>query len=332
MTGESKVAPVAEELENARQSIQQLLDTLGGAIVGQERLLVGVVVGLLARGNVLLEGQPGLGKTLLVKLLAQALQLDFSRVQFTPDLMPADITGTQALVSAADGSNQLVFRKGPLFANIVLADEINRATPKTQSALLEAMQEQGVTVAGRRHLLPAPFAVIATQNPIEMEGTYPLPEAQLDRFMMKLSVSFPDVEALAEIAMRTTGTETLSVKQVMDGPALKTLQEQVRGVIVDPLLARRAAELVAATHPGNQNASPAIARFVKYGASPRAVQALVLAGRANALMAGRAFVTAEDLFAFAQEILAHRLVLGFEAELEGVTSEELVKTVVESMT
>ena len=259
-------------------------------------------------------------------MLADALHLDFSRIQFTPDLMPADITGTTALVQT-DGGSELQFRPGPIFAHIVLADEINRATPKTQSALLEAMQEHAVTVAGERRILEEPFFVIATQNPIEMEGTYPLPEAQLDRFLLKLDVPFPTFEVLRNIGVLTTGKAMPEVSAVMDRQTLLDVQDLVREIVVAPHVADMAARLTLATHPESEASPPVVKKFVKYGASPRAMQALMLAGRAEALMAGRPWVSGTDLKKVAHPILRHRMILGFDAELEGVTADQIVDAV-----
>ena len=303
------------------------MSEIGTAFYGQDAVVRGVLVGMLTRGNVLLEGQPGLGKTLLVKVLAQALSLDFSRIQFTPDLMPADITGTEALIRDENGATDLRFRAGPLFAHIVLADEINRATPKTQSALLEAMQEHAVTVSGRRRVLEEPFCVIATQNPVEMEGTYPLPEAQLDRFLLKLDVPFPPRDVLVGIGLRTTGDEVPSISPVVNREEMLGLQRLVRRIVLAPEVAEYAANLVMATHPDQPDAPPAVRRFCRYGASPRAMQALILAGRAEALLAGRPWVAAEDLTKTAHAILGHRLILNFEAELEGTRAADLVDAV-----
>ena len=300
------------------------------AYIGQPALVRGVLLGLLTRGNLLLEGTPGLGKTLLVKVLSEALDLRFSRIQFTPDLMPADITGGPTLVKLPDGATELRFRPGPVFANIVLADEINRGTPKTQSALLEAMQEQAVTIGGTRHDLEAPFFVIATQNPIEMEGTYPLPEAQLDRFIFKLDVPFPDVETLTRIGLETTGNQAPQVQAVLSQEELLRLQALVRELVLAPHVAELAARVVLATHPDQPHAPQPVKDFVRYGASPRAMQALLLAGRAHALLDGRGRVSSEDVLAVAPMILGHRVFLRFEAELEGVDSAAVVAAVLDA--
>jgi len=317
----------ASALEQAMGALGRLEEAIHAVYFGQEELVHHVVLGLMARGNLLLEGPPGLGKTLLVSVLADALELDFSRIQFTPDLMPADITGTTALMRDASGQTKLEFQAGPIFSNIVLADEINRATPKTQSALLEAMQEKSVTVSGQRMKLDAPFFVLATQNPVEMEGTYPLPEAQLDRFLFKLDVPFPSREVLREIGLRTTGIEELRVETVMTKEQLLGLQDLVRRVIVAPKIADMAAHIVLATHPDKGEAPGIVRQYVQWGASPRAMQALLLAGRAEALMSGRAWVNEEDLARVAPHILRHRVILNFDARLEHVSSDTLVDAI-----
>ncbi|MEX1366159.1 MAG: AAA family ATPase [Nannocystaceae bacterium] len=317
--------PITEQrLVQAQEALGMLKAEIERRLYGQSALVVQAIIGLLARGNVLIEGQPGLGKTLLVRVMSEALHLDFSRIQFTPDLMPADITGSQSLVHDEQGRASLEFRPGPVFSNIVLADEINRATPKTQSALLEAMQEQSVTIGGSRRPLPAPFMVIATQNPIEMEGTYPLPEAQLDRFLLKLEVAFPSFETLRDIGLNTTGSVETATHRVMDKQTLMGLQELVREIAVAPHVAEHAARLTMATHPDAPDAPEPIRKYVRYGASPRAMQALILAGRAHALLCGRAWMSEEDIHQVAHPVLRHRMIPSFDAKLDNVTNNDLV--------
>ena len=314
-------------LQTATASLSAVLAELGKVVLGQETLCREVMIGLLGGGNVLVEGQPGLGKTLLVRTLADAVEITASRIQFTPDLMPADITGTQVLMRDDSGRSTLEFRKGPIFANLVLADEINRATPKTQSALLEAMQEHAVTIAGVRHVLEEPFCVIATQNPIETEGTYPLPEAQLDRFLLKAIVTFPSMEVLRSIGLSTTGVAHTTARRVMSRDQLLAIQRLVRQIVVAPHVAEVAAQITMSTHPEHAMSPARVKKFVRFGASPRAMQALLLAGRANALLAGRAHVGVEDLVAIATPVLRHRMILGFDATLDGVTADSLVADV-----
>jgi MoxR-like ATPase len=323
MNAEADIARIATQLRRLEQELRKVY-------VGQDVLVRAALVGLVAGGNLLIEGTPGLGKTLLVRLLSQALQLNFSRIQFTPDLMPADITGGQTLLRTGDGAVELRFRPGPIFANIVLADEINRGTPKTQSALLEAMAEQSVTIAGKRRPLPPPFFVIATQNPIEMEGTYPLPEAQLDRFLFKLHVTFPSLDELTRIGLETTSGPAPALEPVLDGPGLIAAQRRAEQIIVDPALARRAAELVMATHPDRPDSPAIVKKYVRFGASPRAMQAMLRAGRAEALLSGRANLSEQDLRAVALPVLRHRIFRRFEAEMEGVSTDELVAAALKS--
>ena len=304
---------------------------IGKVIVGQSDLVRTVVVCLLCEGHALLEGVPGLGKTMLLKTLSDAVALEFNRIQFTPDLMPADITGTQVLEEGDDGRRSFTFKPGPVFANLVLADEINRATPKSQSALLEAMQERQVTVAGETRHLPRPFLVMATQNPLEMEGTYPLPEAQLDRFLLKALVPFPSAEELVAVVDRTTGAAPATVQPVVEAARLRAMVELTRQVPVAEHLTRHAVDLIVATHPERPESPEGVKRFVRFGASPRGAQALVLAAKAAALLDGRPNVSASDLRAVALPALRHRLVLGYEAAAAGVTSDQLIAEVLDAV-
>jgi MoxR-like ATPase len=297
-------------------------------IVGHHELIDQVLVALLAGGHVLLEGVPGLGKTLLVKTVAQTLALRFARIQFTPDLMPADIVGTTVVMQDAQGRRYFEFQRGPVFTQVLLADEINRATPKTQSALLEAMQEHAVTVGGTSYPLEEPFFVLATQNPIEMEGTYPLPEAQLDRFLFKLRAEFPKVDDLVEIIDRTTASALPAVEVVASAARLLAMMRLVRQVEVASHVKAYAARLVQATHPHSGGSSLA-RRYVRYGSSPRGAQALILAGKVRALMAGRAHVAFADIQALALPALRHRIILNFEGEAEGLDPDLIVRNVLD---
>ncbi len=295
-------------------------------IVGQEEVIRLALVALLADGHLLLEGLPGLGKTMLVRTMGRALSLDFTRVQFTPDLMPADILGTDVLEMDEAGGRRFRFHRGPVFTHLLLADEINRATPKTQSALLEAMQERQVSVGGRTYPLPRPFLVLATQNPIELEGTYPLPEAQLDRFLFKVEVGYPDEDALVEILRRTTGEEEPTIEPVADAEVVLAMQRLARAVPVATPVARYAARLIAASHPQNERAPEMVRRYLRYGASPRGAQALIRGSKVIALLAGRYNVAVEDIRAVARAALRHRLILTYEAEAEGIVADRIIET------
>ncbi|MCB0216604.1 MAG: MoxR family ATPase [Caldilineae bacterium] len=319
------------DVERFRASAAAVEAELGRIIVGQDALIRGTLITLLAGGHALLEGVPGLGKTLLVRSLARAIGARFSRIQFTPDLMPADIVGTTIIAEDEAGRRAWRYEPGPLFANLVLADEINRASPKTQSALLEAMQERSVTVAGTTRPLPEPFLVLATQNPIEMEGTYPLPEAQLDRFLMHLRVPFPDRQSLVAIAERGTGDAVDGAGPVVDLASLVAMQGLARALPIAPHVSGLAADLVLATHPEAPGAPESLRRYVAYGASPRAAQALVSAGKVRALLEGRFNVAAEDLVALAPAVLRHRLVPSYEARAEGLDMDALVRQLVATL-
>ena len=303
---------------------------VGKVIVGQQTVIRGVLICLMTGGNCLLEGVPGIGKTLLVKTLSEALTLDFRRIQFTPDLMPADVVGTM-VIAEEGGSRGFRFEPGPIFSNVVLADEINRATPKTQSALLEAMQEHSVTVAGTTNMLPEPFVVLATQNPIEMEGTYPLPEAQLDRFMLKLNVEPPNREDLNEILDRTTRVEQPSADPVMAGPEILEWRRLARGVVLADHVADYATRLVLGTQPTSKEPPESVSKYVRYGSSPRGAQALILAAKVAALLDGRVNVAFRDIQAAAPPALRHRVLLSFEAEADGVTPDDVVRDVIRAV-
>ncbi len=318
----------AEEFAATARAIE---DEVAKLIVGQRSLIRQTLITLLAGGNALLEGVPGLGKTMLVRCLAQAVDCKFSRIQFTPDLMPADIVGTNIIVEDEQGRRKFQFEPGPVFANLVLADEINRATPKTQSAMLEAMQEHSVTVAKVTRPLPEPFFVLATQNPLEMEGTYPLPEAQLDRFFFKLDVDYPSVEELVEIADRTTGVEIPQPRPVATGETIRAMQFLARGVPIAQHVTEAAARLVRVTLPDDPGAPEMVHSYVNYGSSPRGVQALILAGKIIALLDGRYNVAVDDLRAAVLPALRHRLILNFEAQAEGITSDTIIATVVDDV-
>ncbi|MER3402605.1 MAG: AAA family ATPase [Armatimonadota bacterium] len=309
-----------------RETFERIRREVAKVVVGQEEVVENVLVSVCAGGHALLEGVPGLGKTLLVRTLAQTFNLQFSRIQFTPDLMPADITGTNILAESETGARTFSFRPGPVFANIVLADEINRATPKTQSALLEAMQEQAVTVAGKRYPLEPPFWVLATQNPIEQEGTYPLPEAQLDRFFFKILVGYPSLEELREIIDRTTGVETPHPESVADRETLLKLQRLVREVPIARPVQEFALKLIVATHPGSEYAPPEVNKYVRYGSSPRGAQTLILASKVYGLLDGRYNVAREDVERALKPALRHRVLLNFEAEADGINADQLLET------
>ncbi|HEU5323718.1 MAG TPA: MoxR family ATPase [Methylomirabilota bacterium] len=323
MSQEARVQEFLSAFQGLRAEVEKV-------IVGHREIIEHILIGMFAGGHVLLEGVPGLGKTLLIKTLSEGLELSFSRVQFTPDLMPADIIGTNIIVEDTDGRKRFQFQQGPIFAHILLADEINRATPKTQSALLEGMQEGAVTVGGVSRPLPTPFFVLATQNPIEMEGTYPLPEAQLDRFMFKLRVRYPAIEELNSIIDRTTQARPVSVHRIMTGAQVLAFRELIREVPIASHLRDLASAIIMATHPQWENTPDASRRFVRYGASPRGAQALVLGAKVRALAQGRYNVSVEDLRALASPALRHRIILNFEGEAEGVDVDTLIGQIVEN--
>ena len=320
------MSDVERQVTAFREALSQLRAEIARVVVGHEEVVEGTLVALVAGGHVLIEGVPGLGKTLLVRTLGEALGLPYSRIQFTPDLMPADILGTQVLIDDAHGGRRFEFQKGPLFASLVLADEVNRATPKTQSALLEAMQERSVTVAKMTHPLPMPFFVLATQNPLEMEGTYPLPEAQLDRFFVKLRVKSPRGEALHQILDRTTGETVPHAQRVLDGPRLLELSALARQVPVARPVQEFVVRLVEATHPVD-GAPDLVRKYVRYGASPRGAQACLLGAKVLALLDGRFAVSTDDLRKMAPMALRHRLILSFEGAAEGVDPDRVIAAI-----
>ena len=318
MAVELSISPTA--FRDTAEAIEQQIQKV---IVGQREVVTDVLTAIIAGGHVLLEGVPGLGKTRLVQTVARALDLSFSRIQFTPDLMPADITGTNILQETTEGHRTFAFQRGPVFANIILADEINRATPKTQAALLEAMQERTVTIANENHRLPTPFFVLATQNPLEMEGTYPLPEAQLDRFFFKLVVGYPSPEELHEIVGRTMLAEA-AVDRAVDGETILRMGEVARQVPIANSVLDYAVRLVMATHPERQGAAEVARKYVRYGASPRGAQTLVLGGKVRALLAGRMNVAYEDIQQLLHPALRHRIILNFDAEASGITADAIL--------
>jgi len=320
--GESEIRKFAEDLTSVESEISR-------AVVGQRREVRKVLLAAFAGGHVLSEGVPGVGKTLIVRSTAAVLGLDFGRVQCTPDLIPADVTGTNILIENESGSREFRFQSGPIFSNVVLADEINRATPKTQSAFLEAMEEQQVTIAGRTHRLPDPFIVLATQNPIEMEGTFPLPEAQLDRFMFKIRIGYPDRDELRRIAEVTTRHELPALQPVLTPERVREMQRIARRIPLAAELLEAAISVVQATHPDNREATEQVRRFVRFGASPRALQAMVLGAKVHAVTEGRCHVSPADMRAVAAPALRHRVLLNFDASASSVGVDQIVSGVVE---
>jgi MoxR-like ATPase len=329
MTHPASEADVARQLHDA---YRRMTEQIGKVIVGQNEVIEQLLMAMFSRGHCLLVGVPGLAKTLLVSTVSKILHLTFKRVQFTPDLMPADITGTDILQDDPDtGRRKFVFLPGPIFANILLADEINRTPPKTQAALLQAMQENEVTVAGRTYPLPSPFFVLATQNPIEQEGTYPLPEAQLDRFMFNVIVGYPSRDEEIEIMKRTTSTHRPQLEPLLSGEQILKLQEVVRQVVTADHVFSYAADLVRATRPKDPTAPKWVRELVAWGAGPRACQYLILGGKARALLNGRLHVTTEDIRAVAYPVLRHRLVTTFHADAEGVTTDDVVRKLIQAI-
>lgn len=310
--------------------IDAIKGQMGRVIVGQEMIVEGILICLCSGGHALLEGVPGLGKTLMVRTLAGSLGLDFSRIQFTPDLMPADVTGTNIIAESPEGRKEFQFQRGPVFTNVLLADEINRATPKTQSSLLEAMQERSVTVAGKTYMLQEPYIVLATQNPLEMEGTYPLPEAQLDRFLFKLKVYFPTLDEMMQILNRTTGAGSDNPEPVIDAEGILTLRRLVREVPIAPHVQEHAVRLVLATHPDSEFATDGVKKFVRYGSSPRGAQSLILAAKVRALLQGRFHASFEDVNFVARPALRHRMILNFEGQAEGIEADTLIEELLQA--
>ncbi len=321
-----------DELLGFRNDYAKLKTEVGKVVVGQDEIVEATLTALIAGGHVLLEGVPGLGKTLLVRTLADVLHSRFSRIQFTPDLMPADLIGTNVLLESAGGERQFEFQKGPIFSNVLLADEINRATPKTQSALLESMQEHAVTVAGKRYPLDGLFFVMATQNPLEMEGTYPLPEAQLDRFLFKLLVKFPTTEQIETILDRTTETEQPIASSVLDSQRVVAMSRLARQVPIADPIRRYGISLVMATHPDQSEASELTKRYVRYGSSPRGAQSLILASKIRAILDGRLNVAQEDVRNVAHNVLRHRLIMNFEGQAEGVQPDDVIDDILKHVT
>lgn len=320
---------VRERMARAGHAFKEVKTEISRVVVGHEELIEQLFIALVCGGHCLLEGVPGLGKTLIVRSLGEILNLTFSRIQFTPDLMPADITGTNVLTDDPSGRKIFEFQQGPIFAHIVLADEINRATPKTQSALLEAMQEQSVTVGGKAHRLESPFMVLATQNPIEMEGTYPLPEAQIDRFFFKLLVQYPNKEELGRIADLTTTSASASLRKVLDADGVLTIREWVREVPIADAVKDYAVRLVLATHTAGDGGVPLTQKFILYGSSPRGLQSLILAAKARSLLSARPNVSFDDIRSVVLPSLGHRIILNLEADAEGISPEKVLAEVLE---
>ena len=320
-----------QQYQEFRETFLRIQNEVSKRIVGQKEIIEGVLICLMTGGHALLEGVPGLGKTLLIRTLHEVLELGFSRIQFTPDLMPADIIGTNVVAEDEEGRKFFEFQHGPVFANLILADEINRATPKTQSALLEAMQEKSVTVAGKHRALSLPFFVMATQNPLEMEGTYPLPEAQLDRFFFKLKVNYPNLEELDLVMERTTKREVPSVDKVSDGAEINALEQIVRDIIIAEDVRRYALRIVLSTHPDAEESPELTRKYVRYGSSPRGAQSLILGAKVRAILDGRYNVSREDIQAVALPSLRHRLILSFEGEAEGIDPDGIVQHLLEEV-
>lgn len=325
-------SPASEmKLDEFSHIAQAIENEVSKVIVGQKEVVRAAIICILAGRHALLEGVPGLGKTMLIRTLSDVLELNFSRIQFTPDLMPADIVGTDILEEGDDGHREFRFQPGPIFANLVLADEINRATPKTQSAMLEAMQEKTVTVSGRRYELEEPFFVLATQNPLDMEGTYPLPEAQLDRFLFKVDVGFPTVTELVTILDRTTGTTVPEARRVAGGAEVLRMGHLALSTPINSRVSEYVARLIVATHPESEQSTIMVRRFVSVGASPRGAQALIIGAKVNALLEGRFNVSYKDIEAVAYSSLRHRILLNFEGQAEGINTDSIVSDLLETV-
>jgi MoxR-like ATPase len=319
-----------QKYEEMSQRLNQVKQEIGQFIVGQQEAVDFTLYSILADGHALLEGLPGLGKTMLIRTVSEVLDLSFSRIQFTPDLMPSDITGTSMIDRSEDGKQQFSFKQGPIFSQMVLADEINRATPKTQSALLEAMGEKTVTVLGDTKQMDRPFFVLATQNPIEMEGTYPLPEAQMDRFLCKIMVPYPSKDELKEIVLRTTGAQPIILQKIMNADELIVAQQMVKEVLIADDMLEYAVDLTSATHPGEE-ASDEVKQYVQYGSGPRGLQSLIRLAKARALMAGRYHVSIADIKMVATPVLRHRMMLNYEGEAEGKTADTIIGNLLNSV-
>ncbi len=322
---------VRQKVEQFRTDFDKLCTEIGKEIVGYRDLIRLIVTGLFGRGHVLLEGVPGLGKTMTVRALSSAIHTEFSRIQFTPDLMPADIVGTTVVVQGDDGHKEFRFERGPVFANVILADEINRATPKTQSALLEAMQEHSVTVGSNTHSLDEPFFVLGTQNPLEMEGTYPLPEAQLDRFLFKVLIDYLDEDSLVEVIDRTTGSNNPKAEPVLSKERILEMIDLVRAVPIADHVKRYAVRIARATHPHSDVAPNQVNQFVKFGSSPRGIQAMIIGAKVRALSEGRYHVACEDVSEMAKPALRHRLILNFEGEAEDIKTDDVMDAVLQAV-
>jgi MoxR-like ATPase len=318
------------EIKSFADNIQRIEKEISKGIIGQRDIVTQVLIGILAGGNILLEGVPGLGKTQLVKTLSKVLDLEFSRIQFTPDLMPADVVGTNIIVKDGNGENKFRYEKGPVFSSLVLADEINRATPKTQSALLEAMQEQTITVGRETYELPQPFMVLATQNPLEMEGTYPLPEAQLDRFLFKLFVKFPSFEELNQIINLTISNEKTQLNKIVDGGTILRMREIAREIPIAKPVQEYALKLLLATHPDNEDAPEVTKKYIRFGASPRGAQAMISTAKVRALMDGRFNVSFKDIEFVAYPALRHRFFLNFDAIADKVSADHIISEIIKS--